>query len=813
MNFLLKLKGFFKKKPSSNEKPNNKKASSFNVMVKTEESRLSYLDYLNFLPEIKFSFLPGIFNQSLMIKIFAYIFYAICLMFILDKNFLVAIVLYCIPLIVNALKVKRVLKENGLRIKKKNKGIAILVGFVFVLSLIILLFTPSYKSAFLANGICNAADYLERRGFEIDKYKFYHAADILSGYHPLPYLKKGILLFERGEIEKAKINIEKARETEFENEQVYYLMGRIAFMNENYREAEQNFAKAYQMNPSYVPLLTNYAMIFLNKGDLEQAERLIERAMSRGSNDFEVNRVKGNILLERGLYEEALQYFDKAISLNPGLSHLHADKARALVHIYRIDEAEESVDIALNIHQNSFSANFIKGLVLFRQNKFNDAITNFLIARRGPSDVGIAQAYLTLSYLKKQDFQNFEIEMNRLLEFSGEDSEMNYVKSLIYFEQYNLEMALAEIKKAIELNNNRAKYYSLKADIYFEMDLFKELEAANSMAWRIDDNDMYAYYVRAKYLLYVDNYEAAHDALSTLYEMDPYSARVNSILAYTYNAINEREIAYELIGMAIEIDPNDYYVLYMKSLLDFERRRFQSALKTAEKGLELNPNFHRFHLIRARSFRMIGESENALEEIKKSSEIMPNTYSVLLTEAEVLQDNLQALEKVNNMIIQYPDGFEAYLIRAQRLLLLGDIVGAREAVNSSLSIIKPYVSTENEIIPYGYRVFDIQYKIAQASGVDTEIRTGVANLLQANPYYKDAYYFEGLYLQNQRSLNQAELSYKRALETESNFYLCKVRNTDIYAMLLEIYVAMGDQEKARDTRILLERLLSSGLDL
>jgi tetratricopeptide (TPR) repeat protein len=267
------------------------------------------------------------------------------------------------------------------------------------------------------------------------------------------------------------------------------------------------------------------------------------------------------------------------------------------------------------------------------------------------------------------------------------------------------------------------------------------------------------------------------------------------------------------MGMALEMDPNDYYVIYLKSLLDFERRRFQSALKTAQKGLEINPNFHRFHLIRARSYHMIGENENALEEIKKSTILMPDSYSVLLTEAEVIQDNLEALEKVNSIILQFPNGFEAYLVRAQRLLLLGDTIGARQAVDTSYEIIKPYATTDNQTIKYGYKIYDLSYKIYQILGSDGESRRALTNLLQANPYYKDAYYFEGLYWQSQNRLEQAEASYKRALETESNFYICKVRNTDIYKMLLEIYVALGDEEKSRETRIILERLLSSGLDL
>lgn len=822
-NFLNKRNKQVSNKQASNKQASNNK-KEFRIIVKAQEQNFKDEDYLNYEPEIKFSFLPGVFEAPIYFKILAIIFYIFCIIFIIDTNYLVSVVIYIFVLFLNSLRIKKDLKENGVKISNKNKLIAGFFIVLFIVLVVMLSTTHRYKSNLIANTLVNSANYLERNGFHVNKYTFYEIADLLSGEHPLPYYKKGIYLFEKGELAKAQEYIEIAYDSDIVNYQVHYLKGKIAFLNEDHTYARKNFEIAYQKNRRYLPTLHDYAFLLLNQGELEKANNLITEAMNISKNNFEVNKVKGYILMERGEYERSLEYFDKAIAVSPGMAQLYTDKARALIHMSKIYEAEATLERAFNIDRDLAVANFVKGILLYNKNDYKNAIEYLLKATSGFDEADLVQAYLTLCYLKENDFDSFEDEMENLLNYDVTDSEVHYIKSIIYLELYDLEKALYEIKEAIKLNSTRAKYYSLKADIYFEMDEFEKLERANSDAWILDENDIYAYYVRAKYLLYLENFKGAHESFEVVYKRNPFSARAHAGLAYAYNALDERKIAYELMQMSMDLEPNDYYVRYMKALLDFERKRFESSLNSAQRGLEMNPNFYRLNLIRAKAFLMTDRYDEAIKEIEKIPDESRQKYTVFLTEAKVLEDDWDSIQITNTLTRRYPNRYGSYLVRARRFLNVRDFEAAQDAINDALRALdSDGVKYENlsqyetsdtlDIRRDGYKAYLTRYKIINEMGLTNKKARAINDLLYINPYLKDAYYFKGSYLQEIEEFDRAREMYKKALEIESNFHLCQIKNTDIYAKLLEIYRQIGEDQKAEQTKVLLERLMSAGFDL
>lgn len=788
-------------------------------MVKSKEIGLAYQSYVQYIPKRTFSFVPGWKSTSPGVKTLSIILYGIGLILLIDKNISLFFGLYTLALILQMLFQVFMQRQYNAKLEKKQK---ILIGFLCSTMLISFLHVAiwyPYRSASLAKSITMFADWTEKRGVKIDKYLFYHFADLVSGDDPLPNFKKGILLFEYGDIKGAELNIRTAYESNVKNDQLYYLIGKIALLNERYDEANKNLQEAYALNPDYVPTLYNYAFMSLKNGELKKAEELIERAMKKAPNDFEVNRVQGNILLEKGLYEDALQYFDKAISYNTSLAHLHEDKARALVHMSRIDEALDSIEVALRLNPESLTAKFTKGLVLFRKNQFEQAIPFLEDASNGINDSGLARAYLTWCLLKVDDSERFQPMFKQLTEIKSNDAELHYVIGNIFFEQYEIEAALKEVEKAISINGKRAKYHSFLAEIYFEMEQYFMMEQANTNAWKLDDNDLKAYYVRGKYQIYMQKIMEAHETFKFLYQMDPYNAEVIATLAYTFNAVNEREMAYELMNMAYRLNPKKIDVLYMKALLDFERKRYQSAISTAKVGEQRFPNFFEFYQIQAEALHKIGRLEEAINKIDAYGK---STYKSVLVRAKILADGYQAIELSNRLITEYKDRYTMHYVRAERLYELGNYNEAMTSVLRAIALLNKtnddyknlssYV-VEDESALYGYLAFDLQYKITRAQGQSANNLKAVDDLIKSNPYFKDAYYYKGNELQSVGNYEEAKLAYQRALETESNFHICTVKNTDIYARLVEIYTAQGEVEKEAETRILLERLQSADLGL
>ena len=140
------------------------------------------------------------------------------------------------------------------------------------------------------------------------------------------------------------------------------------------------------MNPKLLQLLQN-AVEAIHANNLISASKILEQAYSQEKNNTEILRLlgvvaalkcewvaalgyinlaieaeprnavcysnRGNIFLELGRHEEALQSYDYAISLDPHYAEVYSNKGNALQRLERFEEALQSYEQALLINQNN----------------------------------------------------------------------------------------------------------------------------------------------------------------------------------------------------------------------------------------------------------------------------------------------------------------------------------------------------------------------------------------------------------------------------------------------------------------------------
>jgi len=81
----------------------------------------------------------------------------------------------------------------------------------------------------------------------------------------------------------------------------------------------------------------------------------------------------GRALAERGRYEEALSYYDRALALRPDIAELLSNRGSALCNLGRLDEAETSVREALRLNPDLANAHNNLGSVLLDRAHFQEA--------------------------------------------------------------------------------------------------------------------------------------------------------------------------------------------------------------------------------------------------------------------------------------------------------------------------------------------------------------------------------------------------------------------------------------------------------
>jgi tetratricopeptide (TPR) repeat protein len=115
-----------------------------------------------------------------------------------------------------------------------------------------------------------------------------------------------------------------------------------------------------------------------NNHELSESKRLekADRFFQQGNDEFNQKR-----------FNSALKNYNSAISNNPNAREYYTNKSVALTEIGKIDEALETVDIALSMNSKCKQAKLAKanilnslGLKLFSQAKYKEAIEKYDLA-------------------------------------------------------------------------------------------------------------------------------------------------------------------------------------------------------------------------------------------------------------------------------------------------------------------------------------------------------------------------------------------------------------------------------------------------
>jgi tetratricopeptide (TPR) repeat protein len=77
------------------------------------------------------------------------------------------------------------------------------------------------------------------------------------------------------------------------------------------------------------------AWAHFKNGNLEEAQIFIEQAMALGTRDAQLYFHAGMIALELGQKDQAREYLEEALAINPHFSILHAEKARRALEILK----------------------------------------------------------------------------------------------------------------------------------------------------------------------------------------------------------------------------------------------------------------------------------------------------------------------------------------------------------------------------------------------------------------------------------------------------------------------------------------------
>jgi len=132
----------------------------------------------------------------------------------------------------------------------------------------------------------------------------------------------------------------------------------------------------FKMN-TQVGYLMSLAVEYIQKGDLDDAERLLKRAHKMEPKNSEILRLLGVNFARKKDLQEALKMFERSIKIEPKNWLAYSNQGNVLRDLNKFDAALKSYDKAIALQPNYAEAFNNKGILLQSLNKLELALENY----------------------------------------------------------------------------------------------------------------------------------------------------------------------------------------------------------------------------------------------------------------------------------------------------------------------------------------------------------------------------------------------------------------------------------------------------
>jgi len=359
------------------------------------------------------------------------------------------------------------------------------------------------------------------------------------------------------------------------------------------------------------------------KGLLDDAIADFNKALELNPNDSGTYLNRGNVKHAKGLYNEAITDFTKAIELDPKSELIYTNRANTYSALGLHDEAIADCTKAILMnpkHANAFynrgNAKHAKGLHDKAIEDFNKAIEldpkfSMAFANRGGAKLamGLHEAAI--------------VDYNKAIELSPKLAKTYCNRGIAKLGKGLLDDAIADFDKAIERDPSFAQAYCSRGTARHSQGLHDKAIADFCKAIEKDPKLALAWSARGHAKLAEGRYDEAITDCTKAIELDSSlaSAYLNRATARYRKDLLDDAIAD--FTKAIRLDPNNAEAYFNRGTARDVRGLHDDAIADFTKAIELDPKHAGAHCNRGAAYCDQGLFEKAIADFTKTIELDP----------------------------------------------------------------------------------------------------------------------------------------------------------------------------------------------
>ena len=433
----------------------------------------------------------------------------------------------------------------------------------------------------------------------------------------------GFVLMRRGDPERARLHLEKAKELNPDNADIRFQLGNVLRrLRENeaaqleFEEFERRKKGGQQENEA--SMMANRGNERLQLGDARGAAELYRAALGLGGDSAETYYNLSIALGQLGESEQKRSALEKAVALQPGMYQAQNDLGLEYLGTGRVTEARAAFTKALDLNPDFAEAANNLGFLVAQQGQLEQAVQLFgkaislrpdyarahlnlglVMADQGnleaaegkirealalaPGDTQI-QTSLGIALARRGRFEEAIRTFQTIVESNPSSAEAHMNLGIALADRYDLEAALSSFAAAVELapaspaaryNKGRALY-----DLGRHDEARKELELAGAVPE--------AMYILALIEKQRGSSERSRELLIRVVESDPRNADALYQLGLNYSLSGDSATGAKYWRKAVAVDENHGQALYnlarvLRTADPDESRRYQERFRVHQE--------------------------------------------------------------------------------------------------------------------------------------------------------------------------------------------------------------------------------------
>jgi tetratricopeptide (TPR) repeat protein len=433
----------------------------------------------------------------------------------------------------------------------------------------------------------------------------------------------------------------------------------------------------------FLLFLITLAPAFAQKKNKEKKKKKANTELSeKDIVNFENYFVDGNKYFMLENYDKAIDYFRKALNINPNSAVVHFKIADSYLLQNKDIEALPFAIRAVELNDTNKYYYLALADAYQKLNKIDDATRTLQkMLKKAPNSAEHIESLIGI-YLYQSKFDDALKAIDKFENVYGFNEEISFQRQQIYLRQNKLNDAFAEAKKLADYFPENLNFEANLAQLYFSNNKVEDAEKTCKSILKKDNNHPQANLIMSdiyksrkqedksrehlkiafknpemnidgkiailvSFIRMLPNpeiYESTKELALITTEIHPNDFKSHSLIADLYIIGMERDNALKSYNRALELDNSHFKIWQQVIFINSELNDNKSLIKNTEKALEIFPNQTIFWYFNGMANYLEKNNENAAESLEQGAKLAKDDIGMSIQFYSILGDVYNSLK-------------------------------------------------------------------------------------------------------------------------------------------------------------------------